>query len=193
MRYTKTVKQMLAAVLALVMIVTTVSLNAAADETNIEASGTVTDDNGTEVSGLSWAVTTETDSDGSEIQVLTISGSGALPDYSSTASVYNSPWKAYKSTLNKVVIEEGVTAVGTCSFKGFSALTEVSLPSTLETIGAYAFYQTTALTSIVIPANVSSIGGLCFYNCKSLTSVTIESGKLVYLEEIGRASCRERV
>lgn len=182
MRYTKTVKQMLAAVLALVMIVTTVSLNAAADETNIEASGTVTDDNGTEVSGLSWAVTTETDSDGSEIQVLTISGSGALPDYSSTASVYNSPWKAYKSTLNKVVIEEGVTAVGTCSFKGFSALTEVSLPSTLETIGAYAFYQTTALTSIVIPANVSSIGGLCFYNCKSLTSVTIESGKLVYLE-----------
>ena len=57
-------------------------------------------------------------------------------------------WRNYSSLIKTVIIENGVT-----------------------TIGSYAFSDCTSLTSIVIPDSVTAIGSRAFYDCKDLTDV----------------------
>ena len=119
--------------------------------------------------------------------VLTISGTGAMPNYTSD----NRPeWEKFKDYILKVVIEDGVTSVGAYAFYGYNYLSEVVFPSTLTFIGKLAFYNS-GLTSPVynahvfafmptsysgaytIPDGIESIAGDAFSNCSGLTSVTI--------------------
>ncbi len=68
---------------------------------------------------------------------LTISGTGAMPNYTSD----NHPeWEKHKDYILKVVIEDGVTSVGAYAFYDYKNLSEVVFPSSLQTIGEYAFY-----------------------------------------------------
>ena len=86
---------------------------------------------------LTWTLT----DDG----VLTISGTGAMTDYTSTS---NAPWYSKRTDIKSAVIESGVTSIGN-----------------------YAFYNCSSLTSITIPDGVTSIGGGAFEGCSSLTNV----------------------
>ena len=115
-------------------------------------------------SDVTWTLT----SDG----VMTISGSGAMADYT---SAFNQPWKTNRNSITSIVVAEGVTHIGNSAFRTCYNATSVSLPSTLISIGQYAFYacNNASLTSITIPANVTSIGANAFQSCSSLTSVTI--------------------
>ena len=122
---------------------------------------------------------------------LTISGNGPMEDYSQ-------PWEN-KGTVEKVVIENGVTSIGRCcfleyekphylksvvignsvtsivdfAFSGCSSLTSVCIPNSVTSIGKYAFNGCSSLTSVSIPNSVTSIGESAFLNCSSLTSVSI--------------------
>ncbi|MBQ3431637.1 MAG: leucine-rich repeat domain-containing protein [Clostridia bacterium] len=99
--------------------------------------------------------------------LLTISGSGAMKDYSSS----NSPF--YKQTdIQTVVIENDVTTIGEWAFIGCSSLTGITIHNSVTSIGSYAF-QSSGLTSITIPDSVISIGEATFRACSSLTSITI--------------------
>ena len=51
---------------------------------------------------------------------LTISGEGAMEDYASSSSV---PWYSFRSEINNVVIEDGVTSIGEPAFYNCSSLT----------------------------------------------------------------------
>ncbi len=93
-------------------------------------------------SGTTGDCTWELDDKGT----LTISGNGAMADYSSYSNV---PWKDYE--INEVVIENGVTSIGNS-----------------------AFYRCTKLTGITIPDSVTSIGSYAFISCYSLTSIRIQ-------------------
>ena len=73
--------------------------------------------------------------------------------------------------LEKLVIPEGVTEIGSNAFSG-SSLKEVVLPSTLTKIGAGAF-SGTQLTSITLPTSVTDIGRRAFGDIDSLTSIVI--------------------
>ncbi|MBQ3604592.1 MAG: leucine-rich repeat protein [Clostridia bacterium] len=97
------------------------------------ASGTFGTDN-----ALTWAVDTETG-------VLTISGEGAMTDYSAASET---PWYSYAGLIKSVVIEEGVTTVADYAFKG------------------------TALTEVVLPYNLAEVSSSAFGDCYSLTTVT---------------------
>ena len=44
---------------------------------------------------------------------LTISGTGAIPDYTQDGG---QPWNAYQGTLEKLIVEDGVTRLGACAF-----------------------------------------------------------------------------
>lgn len=102
---------------------------------------------------------------------LTISGEGAMYDYSKNTI----PWRAYSSRIVKVVVEEGVTGIGSSAFNSESTqfiFTEVTLPSSLRSIGQYAFYYCASLTEIAIPENVTFIGSFAFRKCSALGSVT---------------------
>jgi hypothetical protein len=100
---------------------------------------------------------------------LTISGSGKMADFTSGAT----PWNAYISSITSVVIESGVTSIGSYAFYACSGLTSVSISSGVTGIGASAFAWCSALTSVSIPGSVTSIGSYAFNYCSGLTSVSI--------------------
>ena len=102
--------------------------------------------------------------------VLAIEGTGIMLEFTTNAA----PWSAYKTQITKVVIGEGVTKVGKCSFYECSALTEVVLPSTLTAIGKYAFYGCKGLTEITIPDSVDTIGDYAFRK-SGITAVIFEN------------------
>ena len=110
---------------------------------------------------LRWALS----SDGT----LTISGNGEMPDY----PFARQPWFDYSSTITAVVINNGVTSIGTGAFYGCTGLTSVAIPNSVTNIGNNAFSGCTGLTSIVIPNSVTSIGSNAFSGCIGLTSVAI--------------------
>ena len=112
-----------------------------------------------------------------ETGVLTISGSGALKDTTSSYGLLES--SNYKK-VTEVIIEEGITSIGKNAFRS-ATLKTISLPSTLTSIGDYAFYYS-SLETVTIPANVTSIGEYAFANTP-LTSVEFEENSK--LESIG--------
>ena len=92
---------------------------------------------------------------------LTISGSGKIEDYRSDI---DQPWYSNRSDITSVVIEPGVTSIGSLAFYECSNLTSITIPSGLTSIGEQAFGNCTGLTSITIPSGFISIGHwrLCF-------------------------------
>ena len=75
---------------------------------------------------------------------LTISGKGEMPDYSGDTP----PWVKYRDDIKAVVIEEGVTHIGTQCFQFCTNLKSVTIPSSVESIGAAAFYRCEKLSAV---------------------------------------------
>lgn len=98
-------------------------------------------------------------------RMLTISGTGAMTDYSYYTDV---PWR--NNTITDVIVEDGVTAIGSWAFYGCSSLDRVTLPTSLREIHSYAFYGT-AIESISLEEGLISIGDFVFMNCPDLRSV----------------------
>ena len=81
------------------------------------------------------------------------------------------PWGEYAEQITKVVVEDGIHAVGQMAFYGLPNLQEVVLADSVEEIRNYAFKNCTGLTT----ADLSSIQVFregCFYGCSSLKNVT---------------------
>lgn len=103
---------------------------------------------------------------------LTISGSGKIEDYRSDI---DQPWYSNRSDITSVIIEPGVTSIGSQAFYYCSNLTSITIPSGLTSIGEMAFFYCSALTSVTIPNSVISIGNFAFGSCTGLKSITIPS------------------
>ena len=78
-------------------------------------------------------------------QTLTISGYGAMNNYSTTI---NAPWYSFRAGIKNVIIEDGVISVG-----------------------EYAFYNCTTLISITVPVSVTSFGSNAFHSCKKTQNI----------------------
>lgn len=117
--------------------------------------------NGTCGENLTWTL----DDSGT----LTISGSGAMADY----SIGNTPWFSEHSSIIKVVIGGGVTVIGDYAFNQCCNATSVSIPDSVTAIGDDAFSNCNSLTSITIPDSTLSIGNFALHDCTSLTNVVI--------------------
>lgn len=114
------------------------------------------------------------------IGTLTISGTGPMTDY--PAIIGTTPWFSYRNKIETIILESGVTTVGSYAFKDVN-VTTVSLPSSLVAISDYAFSQCRKLSHITIPASVTSIGAEAFSYC-GLTSVVLSDG----LNSIGKSA-----
>ncbi|MCI8874237.1 MAG: leucine-rich repeat domain-containing protein, partial [Lachnospiraceae bacterium] len=144
--------------------------------------------------GLTWNLT--------KAGTLTISGKGSMGDFE---SIEAQPWKDYREQILKVVIEDGVTRIGACAFRGcgiFSAeiptsVTEigssafaessilyVNLPSSVKNIGSYAFQKCLNLSTATVPEGVEVIGSNAFSGCTSLTSIALPAS----IKEVGEAA-----
>ena len=108
---------------------------------------------------------------------LTISGTGAMNDYSSTTA----PWKDYNNQIVKVTVGEGITALwSTNRSQPFNGLTQdftISLPSTLTKIDR-DFNGCANLTAVTFAKEgvLQMVDGWAFGNCKKLVSVTFPDG-----------------
>ena len=141
---------------------------------------------GIDANGITWKLTTE---DNGANYTLTISGNGAMEDYSDMTTV---PWSKNKigevvfNKITKVVVEEGVTHIGNLSLStlGYYNSNDVEiqfdLPSTLLSIGKDAFANSYGLRSLEIPAAVNKIGSSIHRNCVNLSSITFAEGNTAY-------------
>ena len=101
---------------------------------------------------------------------LTISGTGPMDDfYEGNYGENCGPWNAFSSKIKKVIIEDGVTNIGSHAFHGCSGLNSVTIPYSVESIGNGAFQHCSGLTSVEIPNSVTSIGRAAFSHCANLT------------------------
>ena len=102
---------------------------------------------------------------------LTITGSGAMTDYTGTLA----PWDDLQECFNKVVIN-GPTNVGAYAFYLMDDIEEVTLyPSVVDSIRAKAFYGCTKLKSVSGLSRISTIQTQAFAHCTSLTGDSLSA------------------
>lgn len=100
--------------------------------------------------------------------VLSISGEGAIPDFTAAD---DAPWASLASMIRKVTVGNGVTSLGTHALAGLTEMTEVTLPATLTQIGDAAFAGSTGMEMIVIPEKVTNLGSQVFSGCTALQRI----------------------
>ena len=126
---------------------------------------------------------------------LTISGTGEMWNYSYYSNDL-APWYSSKDSITKIIIQPGVTSIGSyaffeCvnliditipngmmqiwawSFEGCSKLPSIMFPNSVVTLYTGALKNCTSLTSVTLPQNIESLGDSLFEGCKSLASVQI--------------------
>ena len=116
--------------------------------------------------------------------LLTISGTGAMTNYyydEDRTPWSDCPWHEYRSAVRKVIIEDGVTSIGSDAFIFNCYMESVSIPNSVTSIGFRAFSCCYGLTDVTIPEGVTSIGGYAFYACSRLESISLPAS----LEEVG--------
>ena len=102
---------------------------------------------------------------------LTISGSGPMYDCETSNDV---PWADHNNDIQKVIIGDSVTTIGSFMFSYCSRLTSIDIPDSVTTIGFNAFRECTELFSLVIPASVTLIDYYAFCNCICLDEIYFE-------------------
>lgn len=129
-------------------------------------------------------------------KTLTISGSGAMPDFDFPNGNL-APWWNYEALgmltsfgnfklegeLKKVVIKDGVTNVGSYALFCLPAATQVTLPDSVTSIGRYGIAMCSKLTGMSIPKGVTGIGDFGLAG-NGLTAVTLPDG----LQSLGRGA-----
>ena len=111
----------------------------------------------------------------------------AMDDYG--VNYKKAPWCKKNLNVRKVVIEYGVTTIGSCAFAGCTNLEEVVFNSSvLTSIGWGAFLNCTHLRNISFPIGLKDIGTIAFANCQALNSVKIPGHCRVGAQAF--ASCR---
>ena len=128
--------------------------------------------------------------------VLTISGTGAMPNWTNDTK---SEWHAYADRITKVIVEEGVTTIGNYAFSGLNNLTEVVLPAGVTAINADAFSYNPALKTLHLPASLSTVGQgilwasgnvntIYYGGCKHQWTTLVESITTYYNDVVKEAS-----
>ncbi len=125
--------------------------------------------NAADASGTLGAITWSYTREG---KTLTLSGTGAM-DNVTVSEDSDAPWADARLSAEKIVVNEGITAIGSYAFWGMNNVTTVTLPSTLTEIRDFAFAYCGKLNSVSFPAGLASIGKSAFEGCGSLGSVLL--------------------
>lgn len=86
---------------------------------------------------------------------LTIGGSGAIPDFGKSGeaspNIDDRPWQQYRHAVRRLVVQNGVTHIGSRAFQGFEKLESVTLADSVKSIGSWAFQNCSALADVCLP------------------------------------------
>lgn len=129
-------------------------------------------------------------------KTLTISGTGAMPDFNFPEGNL-APWWNYEALgmltsfgsfklegeLKKVVIKDGVTNVSNYALFFLPAATQVTLPESVTSIGRYGIALCSKLNGVSLPKAVTAIGDFGLAG-NSFTAVSLPDG----LQSLGRGA-----
>lgn len=129
-------------------------------------------------------------------KTLTISGTGAMPDFDFPNGNL-APWWNYEALgmltsfgnfklegeLKKVVIQDGVTNVSNYALFFLPAATQITLPESVTSIGRYGIALCSKLNGISLPKAVTAIGDFGLAG-NSFTAVSLPDG----LQALGRGA-----
>lgn len=116
---------------------------------------------GADGDNVTWAFDTE-------IGILRISGSGKMKNFSTV----DMPWYSFRMSVNSVVINRGVTAIGGQAFYACRNLTDVTISDSVQTIEDAAFMNC-GFSSLTVPNSVTYIGYHAFSGCENLTEIML--------------------
>ena len=123
---------------------------------------------------------------------LRIFGNGTMYNYDyfySGNELYpNVPWVSWTPKIKSIVIEDGVTRIGSGAFMKCSSLTDVNIANSVKSIGRNAFSECSSLKKINIPNSVTSIGTGAFGFCTSLVELNLQDG-IVSIAEAAFSNC----
>lgn len=105
----------------------------------------------------------------------------------STTSL-NVPWKEHIGDITSVVIESGITTVGSFAFRNCNNLVSVSLPDTVTSIKKNAFKGCSSLKNISFPARLKNIERNAFTDCSAIQEVSF-SNTLISMGESAFEGC----
>ena len=103
-------------------------------------------------------------------QTLAISGTGDMWNWIRQSTP---PWYSFRDNIKNIVLEEGLTSVGSGAFSWCSAFTSVIIPNSVTSIGGNSFNSCDGLESLIIGNSVVSIGHNAFAYCYKLNSIII--------------------
>ena len=147
----------------------------------VPAAQAVTIGSGT-VGNLAWTVDIPT---GETRGTLTISrrsgytGNVSISNYSASS---RPPWYPHSAQVDRVIIEAGVTGIGSYAFADFGNITEAVVAGNVTSIGNDAFrgcgnlidfHSAPGVTAPHTFGGLTAIGANAFYNCYSLRSIYI--------------------
>ena len=117
-------------------------------------------------------------------RTLRISGTGETKDwkYNSKEDWHNTQ---YTSLIENVIIENGITSIGSYAFYRCSSLESIEIPEGVASINEGAFSGCSSLESITIPSSVTSIVDGAFPGCSSLRSINVDINNKNYTSESG--------
>jgi len=126
---------------------------------------------------LTWAFDASTGT-------LTISGTGAMYDYTSDGA----PWAIYQTQIQHLVIDSGVTSIGSYAFADLYRMVDVSIADSVQSIGNHAFTACTSLDNVPLPENITVIGANAFSSCDELIAIGLPA-KLKEIQDWAFSGC----
>lgn len=133
---------------------------------------------GTCGANLTWSYDTDS-------ATLTFSGTGDMDDMTnfeaSLVGVSTAPWRAFSEEMTTIVLEEGVTSIGSYAFKGmggeqYQHINKVVTPSTLEFVASDAFAWASYPTEEQMKEPLVMIGNVVYKANVTGDSVVIPEG-----------------
>ena len=128
---------------------------------------------GTDNNGNKWTYHTST-------KTLTFTGNKDISDFAMNGHDREPSWYRWSDKTEHIVIEEGITGIGSEAFAGFVKVLSVNIPYTVKKIKRSSFENNYRLREIQIPNEVISIGDKAFAGCYGLKNLSLPS-KLNYV------------
>lgn len=100
--------------------------------------------------------------------VLIVSGEGEID-----GAIFNDSISEYLFRVKKIIVEDGITVIGTRSFCKCIKATEVSIADSVTEIQRGAFEECMSIENIELPKKLTVIGAQAFKSCKWLQSIEI--------------------